>query len=303
VGKVDPVQLPFLDTASLMEIVKEEHGIPASEHGVLSSDWQARFAGIARLYGDAALATFAHSTVAIVGLGGVGAWVAEALARSGVGRLRLVDLDDICLTNTNRQIHALASTIGQSKVQAMARRLQDINPELKLDCREQFYTEATAEAFFAEPADLVVDAIDSVRQKAHLLAACRERGSTVITIGGAGGRLDPTRIKTADLSRSEGDRLLMLVRKKLRSAYRFPRVGKGRFRIPCVYSDEPPRFPLGDGKVCMDRPENTGSGLTCDNGLGSATHVTASMAFFATSLALEKLLKIAHDRTGNALDD
>ena len=121
------------------------------------------------------------------------------------------------------------------------------------------------------------------------LATARERGVPVVTVGGAGGRIDPARIRCDDLSRSSGDRLLMLVRKKLRSQYRFPRSGRGKFHIPCVYSDEPPRFPAPDGSVCQIRDPESPAGINCDAGLGSATHLTATMAFFATGLVLDSL--------------
>jgi tRNA A37 threonylcarbamoyladenosine dehydratase len=251
-----------------------------------SDAYAERFGGIARLYGVDGLERFRQAHVAVIGIGGVGSWVAEGLARSGIGTITLMDLDDICLTNTNRQIHALEETIGQSKIRAMATRLRSINPDILVHELHAFYSESTSEAFFAHPFSVIVDAIDSVRQKAHLLAMARERKRPIVTIGGAGGRIDPTRIKAADLSRSEGDRLLMLVRKKLRTDYRFPRVGKGKFKIPCVYSDETPRFPWADGSVCEAREPGTPGGLNCDAGLGSATQVTASMAFFATGLTL-----------------
>ncbi|NDV61762.1 tRNA threonylcarbamoyladenosine dehydratase [Puniceicoccales bacterium CK1056] len=248
-----------------------------------------RFGGIARLYGADGLERFQKAHVAIVGIGGVGSWVAEGLARSGIGTITLMDLDDICVTNTNRQIHALEETIGQSKIHAMANRLRSINPEIIVHELHAFYSESSASAFFATQYSVIVDAIDSVRQKSHLIATAKQHKRPIVTVGGAGGRIDPTRIKADDLSRSEGDRLLMLVRKKLRTEYRFPRVGKGKFKVPCVYSDEPPRFPQPDGSVCENRnPENPG-GINCDTGLGSATQITATMAFFATAEVLKML--------------
>ncbi len=248
-----------------------------------------RFGGIGRLYGAAGLEKIRSSHVAVVGIGGVGSWVAESLARSGVGTLSLVDLDDICLTNTNRQIHTVAGTIGQPKISAMAARLKAINPEIVVHECPLFYGEKTAEAFFATPYSVVVDAIDSVRHKTHLLATARARKVPVVSVGGAGGRIDPSRIKVDDLSRSRNDRLLMLVRKKLRTEYRFPREGKGKFRIPCVYSDELPRFPWEDGSVCQTREPGTPGGLNCDAGLGSAAHITGAMGLFAAGVALNLL--------------
>lgn len=250
-----------------------------------------RFGGIGRLYGQATLEKFRAAHVAIVGVGGVGSWVAEALARSGIGTLTLVDLDDICLTNTNRQIHALENTVGRPKITVMAERLTAINPDIKVIQQALFFSDSTAEAFFATPYSLVVDAIDSVRQKALLLAMARERKIAAVTVGGAGGRVDPSCIKIADMSQTYGDRLLMLTRKKLRQQYRFPRTGKGKFKIPCVYSSEPPRFPWSDGSICDTREPDSPGGLNCEAGLGSATHITASMGFFAAGLALEAIVR------------
>ena len=254
-----------------------------------SESYRERFGGIARLYGQEAMQRFRHAHVAVVGIGGVGSWIAESLARSGIGTLTLVDLDDICLTNINRQIHALSETVGQAKATAMARRVRAINPEIVVNEALLFYSESTAERFFEAPYSVVVDAIDSVRQKAHLLAHARARQIPVITVGGAGGRRDASRIRVDDLSRTRGDRLLMLVRKKLRTQYRFPREGKGKFRIPCVYSEEPPLYPWADGSVCATREPESPGGINCDSGLGSVTHITAAMGLFAAGLVLEKL--------------
>lgn len=249
--------------------------------------YQQRFGGIGRLYGQEALLAFSKSHITIVGIGGVGSWVAEALARSGVGEISLVDMDDICLTNTNRQVHTLQETVGKSKIGTMAQRLNAINPDIKVNERHMFYNENSAEAFFAEPCTAIVDAIDSVRQKTHLLVEARKRDIPIVTVGGAGGRTDVSHIKVADLSKTRNDRLLMLVRKKLRQSYRFPREGKGKFRIPCVYSDELPSYPQSDGTVCQTREEGTPGGMNCEVGLGSVTHITASMGFFAAGLVLD----------------
>jgi tRNA A37 threonylcarbamoyladenosine dehydratase len=264
----------------------------------ISGNAPERFGGIARLYGDDALACFQAAHIVIIGIGGVGSWVAEALARSGIGTLTLMDLDDICLTNTNRQAHTLDSTIGQAKTEAMANRLRGINPEIIVHEKAAFYNEATSEDFFSTAYSMIVDAIDSVRQKSHLIAMARQRNRPLVTVGGAGGRIDPTRIKVADLSQTEGDRLLMLTRKTLRTRYRFPREGKGKFRVPCVYSDEPPRFPWTDGRICTTREPDSPGGLNCDAGLGSATHVTASMGLFAAGVVLEAVAREKDTRVG-----
>jgi len=256
----------------------------------LDKEYLERFGGIGRLYGEGPLRSFHEAHVAVVGIGGVGSWVAEALARSGIGEITLLDLDDICLTNTNRQIHALSGTVGKPKISVMAQRVREINPEIIVHEQAMFYNESTSDAFFAVTYTVVVDAIDSVRQKAHLLATARARKVPVVTVGGAGGRTDPGHIRIADLSVSRGDRLLMLTRKKLRQQYQFPRTGKGKFRIPCVYSDELPKYPWSDGTVCEAREEGTPGGLNCEAGLGSATHITASMGLFAAGLALDVVL-------------
>ena len=256
-----------------------------------SEDFVARFGGIGRLYGETALEAFRSAHVAVVGIGGVGSWVAEALARSAIGQITLVDLDDICVTNINRQIHAVTGTVGKSKISVMADRLKAINPSVSVDLLAMFYLETTSDAFFSRNYTVIVDAIDSVRQKAHLLATARAKKVPVVSVGGAGGRTDPRHIRISDLSVTRNDRLLMLTRKKLRQQYRFPRTGKGKFKIPCVYSDELPKYPWSDGSVCETREDGTPGGLNCDAGLGSATHITASMGLFAAGLALEIISK------------
>jgi tRNA A37 threonylcarbamoyladenosine dehydratase len=256
-----------------------------------SPDYLERFGGIGRLYGRDGLEKFRTAHVVIVGIGGVGSWVAESLARSGIGTLTLVDLDDVCVTNTNRQIHALESSVGKAKIKVMAERLKAINPDIVVHEQSMFFSESTAEQFFSINCSAIVDAIDSVRQKTLLLAMARERKIPTVTVGGAGGRRDASRIKVADLSLSHGDRLLMLTRKKLRQQYRFPRTGKGKFKIPSVYSNETPFFPWSDGSICDTREPDTPGGLNCEVGLGSVTHVTASMGLFAAGLVLDRLLK------------
>jgi tRNA A37 threonylcarbamoyladenosine dehydratase len=262
---------------------------PSPESSVQHPAANERFGGISRLYGKESLEAFHSANVVVVGIGGVGSWVAESLARSGVGSITLVDLDDICLTNTNRQIHALDTTVGHPKIRVMAERLRAINPEIRVHEKSMFFTESTADQFFSIPCSAIVDAIDSVHQKALLLAMARERKIPTVTVGGAGGRRDASRIKVADLSQSHGDRLLMLTRKKLRQEYRFPRTGKGKFKIPCVYSNEPPVYPWADGSICETREPDSAGGLNCEAGLGSVTHVTASMGLFAAGLVLDGL--------------
>ena len=227
-----------------------------------------RFGGIARLYSNEGAAHLAASRAAVVGIGGVGSWAAEALARSGVGTLILLDLDDICITNTNRQIHALEGQYGRAKVEAMAERLRLINPDIRVRAIQAFYTPAHPERLFDEEPAVVIDAIDSMRSKCHLLAECRRRGVPVVTCGGAGGRIDPSRIAVADLARSCGDNMLAQVRKILR---------------------EKPRFARCDGSVSLERDEGQIGRINCHAGFGSATHITGSFGFLMAGLALNIL--------------
>ena len=252
---------------------------------------QQRFGGIARLYGNTALERFAKAHVAIVGIGGIGSWAAESLARSGVGSLTLVDLDELCLTNTNRQIHALHDTVGRAKVDVMAERIHAINPDAEVDARPAFFTEKNAEAFLTENFDAVIDAIDTMRPKCLLLASCHQRGTPVVTCGGAGGRRDPTRIQRGDLSETGGDAMLLQVRRNLRSEYGFPK-GESRVRpfgIPAVFSTERPVYPQCDGEVSHHRPEALEAGIRCDAGFGTATHITATFGLFAAATVLDQL--------------
>lgn len=253
-----------------------------------------RFGGIARLYGIRALENFSRRHVMVIGLGGVGSWTVEALARSGVGKFTLVDLDDLCLTNTNRQIHALTGTIGQSKARALAERIALINPEASCLPEPCFYSEKTSARLLDSGPDVVVDAIDSVRAKCHLLDTCQARNLPVVACGGAGGRTDPTRVQIDDLSRTFGDALLLSVRKRLRSEYHFPKVRSGekkspKFRIPAVFSPEPPRFPSCDGGTTTERPADLPGTIKCDAGYGAAAHLTATFGNLLAGWVLEQL--------------
>jgi tRNA A37 threonylcarbamoyladenosine dehydratase len=250
-----------------------------------------RFGGIDRLYGSGSVARLARAHVAVIGIGGVGSWAAEALARSGVGRLTLIDADEVCVSNTNRQLHALDGTYGRAKVAVMAERLRAINPAIEVDAIEEFLTPANLARLLDRGYDLVIDACDAFRVKVETVAWCRRRKLPLITCGSAGGRTDPTLIAVRDLSRTEHDALLALVRKKLREEFRFPRGPKRYFGVQAVYSHENVRYPQADGSVCGTRPEpGAAFKLDCGGGLGAATHVTAAFAFAAVSRALAKLL-------------
>ena len=249
----------------------------------MSEPYHDRFSGIARLYGNSGSDAIRRAHVAVIGIGGVGSWSAEALARTGVGEITLVDLDDICVSNTNRQIHALSQTVGQSKVNVMAERLHSINPECHLNAEDYFLTEKTLESVLDRPLTGVIDAIDAVRPKCLLLAECVKRGIPVVTCGAAGGRRDANLIRTEDLSRSFNDALLHQVRKNLRSNYGFPS-GEGsrkKFDIRAIFSPEDVLYPQGDGCVSHERSPTQAAGFRCDAGLGAVTHVTATFGLLA----------------------
>ncbi len=262
----------------------------------MNDAWNERFAGIDRLYGSGALARFAQCHVAVVGLGGVGSWAVEALARSGVGRLTLIDADDLCVSNTNRQLPALAGQYGRGKAEVMAERCLAINPDIEIDAIASFLVPSNLEALLDRGYDLVLDACDSFRTKVEAIAWCRRRKIPIITVGAAGGRLDPTLVRVRDLSRTEHDAMLALIRRKLRSEFNFPKSPQRYFGVSAIYSLENVKYPQADGSVCGLRPKlgaDAALKLDCGAGLGAATHITGTFAFVAASKTLELLLKRA----------
>ncbi|GAA6205828.1 MULTISPECIES: tRNA cyclic N6-threonylcarbamoyladenosine(37) synthase TcdA [Thalassotalea] len=256
------------------------------------SEYQLRFGGISRLYGQTGANIIQQSHFCVIGIGGVGSWAAEALARSGVGEITLIDLDDICTTNINRQIHALTNTVGESKVEVMAARIKQINPECQLHVIEDFVTAENLRELMSIGFDYVIDAIDSVKIKTALIAHCKRNKIPLITIGGAGGQTDPSKIQLTDLSQTYQDPLLSKVRNQLRREYNFSRNTKRKFGIDAVFSSEQLMYPDESGEVCHAKQSQEGAmRLDCSGGFGAATHVTASFAFFAVSKALSKLIK------------
>ena len=264
----------------------------------MMSDFDFRFGGIARLYGTAALSRFRAAHVMVVGIGGVGSWVVEALARSGIGRLTLVDLDEVCVSNINRQLHALDSTVGRSKVEVMVERVRTISPEARVEGRVEFFTADTAsrllgletDSISEDRPDFVVDAIDAMSNKVRLIALCQGAGIPLVVCGGAGGRRDPTEVRVADLATVTHDRLLSEVRKRLRREHGFSRTSK-KLRIECVHSAEAPVFPGRDGQVCATRASDNELPLrlNCESGFGSATQVTGTFGFAAAARVLARL--------------
>lgn len=216
-----------------------------------------RFDRMGRLVGDEMMKKLFNTHVMVFGLGGVGSWAAEAIARSGVGRLTIVDHDEICITNANRQLHAIQGLVGQKKANVMAERIKKINPQIKVESVPLFYNKDTSEQILALKPDYVLDAIDNLTAKTHLLNECRTRGIKVITSGGASGKMDPTRIKIIDLAKTNIDPLSHAVRKILRQEYAWPRGQRQKFDVPCVFSDEVPAQPIelkydnGQGFKCV----------------------------------------------------
>src|SRR5690606_22742141 len=260
----------------------------------MDASWNERFAGIDRLYGSGAVERLRARRVAVVGLGGVGSWLVEALARSAIGHLSLIDADDLCLSNTNRQLPALAGQYGRGKAEAMAERCRAISPAISLDVVQAFLTPGNLDQLLEPGFDLVLDACDSFRSKVEMIAWCRRRKRPVLTVGAAGGRTDPTLVRVRDLSRTEHDAMLALIRRKLRGEFNFPKNRDRYFGVPAVYSRENVKYPQVAGSVCGTRPAlgpDAALKLDCGAGLGAATHITGAFAFAAAGKALEMLLK------------
>jgi tRNA threonylcarbamoyladenosine dehydratase len=256
------------------------------------SDYQTRFSGIRRLYSTAGLERLQKAHVCVIGVGGVGSWVVEALARTGIGQLTLVDMDEICVSNVNRQLHALDGEIGKAKVESMAQRVRAINPGCQVNPLCEFLLESNAEQVLGRGYDYVVDAIDALSKKALLIRLCRDKKLPLLTMGGAGGRRDPTAIKVADLAFTSHDGLLTNLRKELRTKYGFPKDPQLPFGVDCVFSPEPVMYPHSDGTVCATKEKGTALRLNCDNGYGTATFVTGAFGFVAASKVVEALTKL-----------
>ena len=256
----------------------------------MSKQTSRRFIGIQRLYGQQAYQKITNSHICVIGIGGVGSWVVESLARSGVEQLTLIDLDHIAESNINRQIHALSETLGQSKIIAMQERIASINPNCKINLIDDHLSCDNIPQLLNTSFDYIVDCIDQFRIKACLIHHCRSNKIDLLTIGGAGGRIDPTRIQVADLSRSEGDSLLAKTRKQLRTQHDFPRNLQRRFDIPCVFSSEQLRYPTDNHEVSTNKSECSHlTGLNCANGFGSLSAVTATFGMIACAHVLNKI--------------
>ncbi|NNC99828.1 MAG: tRNA threonylcarbamoyladenosine dehydratase [Gammaproteobacteria bacterium] len=274
--------------------MKEPH---ASEHPGDSPDSQdsRRFGGVQRVYGAAGVARIRNSHVCVIGVGGVGSWAVESLARSGIGSITMIDMDIVSASNINRQLHATSSTLGRDKVLVMQERVAEINPACRVAIVDDFIAADNVSDYIQQHFDFVVDCIDDFRTKAAIIAHCRQNGVNIITTGGAGGQIDPGRVEIADLSRTRQDVLLARTRKLLRQEFGFTRDPHKRFHVPCVYSDEQLVYPDGDGGLSSQRPAPEGSAgcrlnaLNCAGGIGSVAHVTATFGLFATGFVLREL--------------
>jgi tRNA A37 threonylcarbamoyladenosine dehydratase len=250
----------------------------------LETDYLERFGGVARLVGRVGLERLRAARVCVVGVGGVGSWTVEGLARSGVGALTLIDLDDVCVTNVNRQLPALDGQIGRPKVEVLAERVRAINPSCEVEAVAEFFTAASAERLLSARFDFVVDAIDKLSNKALLIGEATRRGIRVLTIGGAGGKRDATQVRTGDLGESWGDELLRQVRKKLRRDHGFPageQTGKMHWGVRCVWSSEAQVFPWADGTCAAEPEPGSTLALDCESGFGTAVFVTGAFGLAA----------------------
>ena len=245
----------------------------------MNEQYENRFGGIKRLYGTTALQKFKDSHVCVVGIGGVGSWVVESLVRHGVGKITLIDMDHIVESNINRQIHALDSTDGESKIKAMKDRIIDINPTCLVDCIDDFLEESNIESHISSRFDFIIDAIDQSSVKTSLAEYCQSKNLSLIMVGGAGGRVDPARIKIADLSKTFGDPLLSNIRKHFNKKNK---LSKSKYKIPTIFSDEP----IIKSDEC--EVDQSGGGLSCD-GYGSSLNITATMAFYVVAYIFSKI--------------
>lgn len=248
---------------------------------VADHEYERRFAGISRLYGAADFALLERAHVVVVGAGGVGSWAIEALARSAVGRLTLIDMDVLVSSNVNRQLPAMSGTFGRGKIEVLAERARDINPRIRLTLVDDFLTRENIDHLFADTPDLVLDCTDDVDAKVSQIVYCRRRRIPIVVAGAAGGKTDPALLRVDDLTRTHRDPLLAKIRRRLRRECNFPKDPDEKFGIPCVYSDQAVTTP--EGAACE-------ADLSC-TGYGSTTVVTASMGMMAVAEGLRHMFR------------
>ncbi|MEE9492218.1 MAG: tRNA cyclic N6-threonylcarbamoyladenosine(37) synthase TcdA [Gammaproteobacteria bacterium] len=259
----------------------------------MQDDYAQRFGGISRLYGATGLEIIQAMHVCVVGLGGVGSWAVEALARTGVGKITLIDFDTISKTNINRQLPALTETIDAKKATILANRIEQINPECDCIVIDDFLTRDNIMDYLSldRHYDYVIDAIDSISFKAALIHHCKRNKIPIITTGGAGGLTDPLQIMIKDLSRTWNDPLAAKVRSTLRDRHRFTRNLKRYFGVECVFSTQQQLYPQSDGSIDQRKPGIHGVNLDCNMGYGAVSFVTANFGFVVASRVINKTVK------------
>ncbi len=261
-----------------------------------TTDYEERFGGLRRLYGDADYRVLSQLHICVVGLGGVGSWAVEALARSSVGQITMIDYDVIATSNINRQLPSMSETIGEKKSAVLKMRIEGINPDCRVNIIDDFITShnLTDHLSVEKNYDYVIDAIDSIKFKTEMIAHCRRNKIPIITTGGAGGVTDPSLIHVADLSKTYNDALAARVRANLRSKYGFSKNPKRNFGVECVFSSQHKLYPREDGTVSHQKPGIHGVNLDCRFGYGSAVFITAPFGFIAASRAINKALHKRH---------
>lgn len=249
-----------------------------------------RFGGIQRLYGAELAKIINRLHIVVVGLGGVGSWAVESLARTGIGKLTLIDYDTVSLGNINRQLPALSDTVNEKKHAVLSKRIHGINPECEVIVIDDFVNMENMQEYLHQNRgyDCVIDAIDSIKFKAAMIYRCRRSKIPIITTGGAGGLTDPTAITVRDLSRTYNDPLAAKVRSRLRKDYGLSRNTKRSFGVECVFSTQQPVYPKASGSVSTEKPGIHGVSLDCTMGYGSAAFVTATFGNVAAYRAIEK---------------
>ena len=264
---------------------------PLSDNTPLENDeYERRFAGTARVYGQQPFSQFEQAHVMVIGIGGVGSWAVEGLARSGVGTLTLVDMDVLVASNVNRQLPALTETFGHGKIDVMAARAKSINPRIQIHLVDDFLTPDNAKTLIAQyQPDIILDCIDDVKAKIALILHCRFNKIPLIVSGGAGGKLDPLKIRVADLSRTEQDPMLAKIRSELRNKG-ICKKPKDKFGITCIYSVDNPFSNSLSNQAACETTVNAGAGLRC-GGYGSAVTVTATFGMVAVAEVLKRLDK------------
>ncbi len=291
-------------TPTIPDAVQPQAAIPTPNEAEAASEpyrLHRRFDRMGRLLGDDGMSRLFRSHVVVIGIGGVGSWAAESLARSGVGRISLVDFDLVCVTNANRQLHALKGTTGKPKVEVMAERLRLIHPKCEVVAVREFYNEGSSDRILSPasgaPPDLVIDAIDNLAAKTHLIATCRARGIPLIISGGASGRLDPTKIRESDLTQVQSDPFIAATRKILRRSHDFPK-GDGDWGLRTIHSTERPAAPRelaydGDGGFQCVCPQGQNSPHSCEHRsviYGTASFVTGAFGLACAAAAVRTLI-------------